>query len=86
MPTRCTEAATCSGRNLLFPFSWPPWIDTWPTDCWACSCRLSMCRSVASIRKVGVIVSGVPRCSGPPVCTENLIRVDAVMESPKLAE
>jgi DNA topoisomerase III len=22
----------------------------------------------------------------PPVCTENLIRVDAVMESPKLAE
>jgi hypothetical protein len=24
--------------------------------------------------------------SYPPVCTENLIRVDAVMESPKLAE
>src|ERR1700720_1700085 len=25
-------------------------------------------------------------CFQPPVCTENLIRVDAVMESPKLAE
>jgi len=24
--------------------------------------------------------------SGPPVCTENLVRVDDVMESPKLAE
>jgi hypothetical protein len=25
-------------------------------------------------------------CSDQPVCTENLIRVDDVMESPKLAE
>jgi hypothetical protein len=27
-----------------------------------------------------------PVTSGLPVCTENLIRVDEVMESPKLAE
>jgi len=28
----------------------------------------------------------VPACLPIAVCTENLIRVDAVMESPKLAE
>jgi hypothetical protein len=27
-----------------------------------------------------------PASAAPPVCTENFIRVDAVMESPKLAE
>jgi len=32
------------------------------------------------------LIGGAPVGYREPVCTENLIRVDAVMESPKLAE
>ena len=41
-------------------------------------------RTQRRARMNGADVAGMP--GAPGVCTENLIRVDAVMESPKLAE
>jgi hypothetical protein len=44
-------------------------------------------RAWAALAGSGVMARQVPFMSrGCPVCTENLIRVDDVMESPKLAE
>jgi hypothetical protein len=36
--------------------------------------------------KKDIVENWLPRYTGTPVCTENLIGVDEVMESPKLAE
>jgi hypothetical protein len=47
--------------------------------------RLQM-RSKGMKEKKGIVENWLPRYTGTPVCTENLIGVDEVMESPKLAE